>query len=137
MLNASWNLSRQPFDKSIKPDHLFVSAGFRELNSRLDYMKQHRGIMLLSGQPGARKTTARRAFVSQLSELSYLYIGDGEHFTIENLQTLEQFNLGYLFPVPQQPSLVAKLPALNYQGCWAGYAVAETEYQRPPLNQKI
>lgn len=71
MLNAYWNLTRQPFDKSIKPENLFVSAGLRELDSRLEYMKQHRGIMLVSGQPGAGKTTALRAFVSQLSELSY------------------------------------------------------------------
>jgi hypothetical protein len=77
--------------------------------------------------------TQRRAILPA----SVLYIGDGEHFTVENLRTLERFNLCYLFPMPQQPSLVAQLPTLNYRGCWAGYAVAETEYQRPPLNQKI
>ncbi len=71
MLEAFWSLSGTPFDKSIKPDQLFMSKGVKELLSRLDYMKQHRGIMLITGQPGTGKTTALRAFINGLSELSY------------------------------------------------------------------
>jgi len=71
MLQAYWNLTGTPFDKSIKPEQLFMSNGFKELQSRLQYMKQHRGIMLISGQPGTGKTTALRAFVNELSELSF------------------------------------------------------------------
>ncbi len=71
MLQAYWNLTGKPFDKAIKPEQLFMSNGFKELLSRLQYMKQQRGIMLISGQPGTGKTTALRAFVNELSELSY------------------------------------------------------------------
>ena len=71
MLEAYWGLRGRPFEKSIKPENLFLSNTLKELNSRLDYMKQHRGIMLIAGQPGTGKTTALRAFVSRLSELSY------------------------------------------------------------------
>jgi len=71
MLEAYWNLSGRPFDKSIKPQQLFMSQGLKELLSRLQYMKQHRGIMLITGQPGTGKTAALRAFVNELSELSY------------------------------------------------------------------
>ena len=71
MLQAYWNLTGRPFDKAIKPDQLFMSNSFKELLSRLQYMKQQRGIMLISGQPGTGKTTALRAFVNELSELSY------------------------------------------------------------------
>ena len=71
MLQAYWNLTGTPFDKSIKTDQLFMSQGIKELLSRLQYMKQHRGIMLISGQPGTGKTTALRAFVNELSELSF------------------------------------------------------------------
>jgi type II secretory pathway predicted ATPase ExeA len=71
MLETYWNLSRPPFDKAIKPEHLFPSAALKELDSRLEYMKQRRGIMLLTGAPGTGKTTALRSFVSRLSELSY------------------------------------------------------------------
>jgi len=71
MLEAFWGLTGIPFDKSIKPDQLFISNAVKELVSRLDYMKQQRGIMLITGQPGTGKTTALRAFRSGLSELSY------------------------------------------------------------------
>lgn len=71
MLEAFWGLTGAPFDKSIKPDQLFISKAVKELLSRLDYMKQQRGIMLITGQPGTGKTTVLRAFRSGLSELSY------------------------------------------------------------------
>jgi general secretion pathway protein A len=71
MLQAYWNLSGIPFDKSIKQDQLFISKSLKELFSRLQYMKQHCGIMMIAGQPGTGKTTALRAFVHQLSELTY------------------------------------------------------------------
>ena len=71
MLEAFWGLTGTPFDKSIKPDQLFISKAVKELLSRLDYMKQQRGIMLITGQPGTGKTTVLRAFRSGLSELSY------------------------------------------------------------------
>jgi len=71
MLEAYWGLTGRPFEKSIKTEQLYFSNTLKELNSRLDYMKQKRGIMLISGQPGTGKTTALRAFVNSLSELSY------------------------------------------------------------------
>jgi len=71
MLQAYWNLAGLPFEKSIHPDQLFISQSGKELNSRLQYMKNHRGLFLLTGQPGVGKTTALRAFVQQLPDLSF------------------------------------------------------------------
>jgi type II secretory pathway predicted ATPase ExeA len=71
MLEAYWSLNGKPFDKSIKTDQLFKSKGVKELMSRLDYMKQNRGIMLIYGQPGTGKTSVLRAFVDSLSDLSF------------------------------------------------------------------
>jgi len=71
MLQAYWNLKGKPFDKTIKCENLFMSKNFEELLSRLDYIKNNRGIMLLTGQPGTGKTTALRRFVNQLSDLSF------------------------------------------------------------------
>lgn len=71
MLEAYWGLSGKPFNKSLKPDQLFVSNAVKELLTRLEYMKKNRGMMLISGQPGTGKTTALRAFVNGLSELTF------------------------------------------------------------------
>lgn len=71
MLQAYWNLKGKPFDKTIKCENLFMSKNFEELLSRLDYIKNNRGIMLITGLPGTGKTTALRAFVNMLSDLSF------------------------------------------------------------------
>jgi general secretion pathway protein A len=71
MFETYWRLTAMPFDKAIKPEQLFVSQTLKELNGRLEYIKQQRGIMLIAGEPGMGKTTALRAFVGSLSELSY------------------------------------------------------------------
>jgi general secretion pathway protein A len=71
MLEAYWNLKATPFSKTSQHEQLFQSPHLNELFSRLDYMKQRRGIMLISGQPGCGKTTALRAFANSLSQLSF------------------------------------------------------------------
>lgn len=71
MLQTYWKLTGKPFDKSIKTDQLFISKTVKELRSRLDYIKQNRGVMIISGAPGTGKTTALRAFRDSLSDLSF------------------------------------------------------------------
>lgn len=76
MLEAYYNLRKTPFSKDINPDDIFISHGGAELSQRLKYIKQQRGIMLITGPPGVGKTLHLRAFVSTLSENLYkpLYI---------------------------------------------------------------
>ena len=44
MLEAFWGLSGRPFDKSIKPEQLFISKGLKELRGRLEYRLRNRTI---------------------------------------------------------------------------------------------
>jgi general secretion pathway protein A len=74
MYKAFYGLSRDPFPKDIEPSHMFTHAAFNELSGRLDYMKKHRGIMLLTGDPGTGKTTALRNFVSSLNQDMFMPI---------------------------------------------------------------
>ncbi|MCI0446225.1 AAA family ATPase [bacterium] len=71
---AYYNLAKMPFGKDLPADQLFVSAAFKELRSRLDYMKSQRGLMLLTGSPGVGKTAALRSFTASLNSGSYLVL---------------------------------------------------------------
>lgn len=73
MFKAYYNLKKAPFAKDINPEDLFVSEAVSELRERFQYIKQNRGIMLLTGPPGVGKTLQVRAFVSTLSDTLYRY----------------------------------------------------------------
>lgn len=66
MFNSFYNLKGTPFEKSIKKEDLFKSSSLTEFFSRMEYMKQTRGIILLTGISGVGKTTALRAFAENL-----------------------------------------------------------------------
>jgi hypothetical protein len=61
-----------------------------------------------------------------------LGLADAEHFTVELLDRVKtQTNFDLLVPMPDQPSLRAKLRALppeTFQPRWAGYATAKRAY---------
>lgn len=73
MIEAYYNLKKAPFAKDIHPEDIFISASGAELNQRLQYIKEKRGIMLLTGEPGTGKTLHLRAFVWRLNENHYRY----------------------------------------------------------------
>lgn len=73
MIEAYFNLKKPPFLKDIDPMDIFASECARELRQRLEYMKQHRGMMLLTGGPGSGKTLHLRAFVASLNKNLYKY----------------------------------------------------------------
>ncbi len=68
MYRAFYGLSRPLFPKDIEPSNMFIHPPFNELSGRLDYMKKHRGFMLLTGDPGTGKTTALRNFTASLNQ---------------------------------------------------------------------
>lgn len=76
MITAYYNFKYMPFQKDINPKDIFVSDSSRELSQRLEYMKQTRGFMLLTGAPGSGKTLHVRAFSDSLNPNLYkvLYI---------------------------------------------------------------
>lgn len=67
MIEAYYNLKRRPFPKDIPAKDIFLSDSMKELNKRLEYMKQNRGIFLITGEAGVGKTLAIRAFVEGLN----------------------------------------------------------------------
>ena len=67
MFTQFFGLKYNPFSKEIQPEHLFVSRDLAELESRLKYLRQVRGLGLVCGEPGCGKTTALRKFVAELN----------------------------------------------------------------------
>lgn len=73
MIEAYYNLKKSPFPKNINPKDIFISECVKELQHRFEYMKQTRGIMLITGAPGTGKTLQIRSFVNNLNENLYKY----------------------------------------------------------------
>jgi type II secretory pathway predicted ATPase ExeA len=71
MYKVFYGFTGEPFAKDTGEQALFRHSSFNELSGRLAYIKQHRGIMLLTGEPGTGKTTALRCFFSSLKEQSF------------------------------------------------------------------
>lgn len=67
MYRKYYGLTRHPFEKDLTPDELFVSAAAKELEARLDYLLQLRGIGLITGEVGSGKTSICRKVATQLN----------------------------------------------------------------------
>lgn len=76
MFKAFYGLTLNPFDKSLPENHAFRSRDHEQMLSRLDYLKNTRGIGLFTAPPGMGKTYALRCFAQNLNpnlyQLSYI-----------------------------------------------------------------
>jgi len=73
MIEAYYHLKKSPFSKDISPHDIFTVDCVKELHQRLQYIKEKRGIMLITGAPGTGKTLQLRAFVTHLNANLYKY----------------------------------------------------------------
>lgn len=71
MFTQFFGLKFNPFAKETPFDKLFVGHDLAELESRLKYLQQVRGIGLVSGEPGCGKTSALRKYTSELNPAHY------------------------------------------------------------------
>lgn len=76
MFKSFYGLTLNPFDKGISESHAFKSHDHEQMISRLDYIKNTRGIGVFTAPPGMGKTFALRCFAQNLNpnlyELSYI-----------------------------------------------------------------
>jgi general secretion pathway protein A len=77
-LTQALGFTRPPFDKNIPTKQLFISRQIKQLFSQLQQLLQRRGIALVTGEIGAGKSTAIRAFIDQLepNRFDIAYIAD-------------------------------------------------------------
>lgn len=72
MFTDYYGLSYNPFDKqNVKERDAFRSQDHRQMLSRLDYLKNVRGIGVFTARPGMGKTYALRCFMNGLNPNQY------------------------------------------------------------------
>ncbi len=73
MIQAYFGFKRRPFPKELKTTAMFESFDLKEAFTRLQFLKQNRGIFCLTGEPGSGKTSALRRFVEELNPQTHLH----------------------------------------------------------------
>jgi type II secretory pathway predicted ATPase ExeA len=71
MFTQYFGMKINPFDKEIPVEDLFESADMKELDSRLKYLQNTRGMGLVVGEPGSGKSTVLRKYVRGLNHSLY------------------------------------------------------------------
>jgi general secretion pathway protein A len=91
MIQAYFGLKRIPFTKELSTSQMLDSFDFREATTRLQVLKQSRGIFCLTGEPGAGKTSVLRHFVSDLNPQTHVHCYT-PHATVNRSDLYRQLN---------------------------------------------
>ncbi|MEZ5353389.1 MAG: ATP-binding protein [Bryobacteraceae bacterium] len=67
MWQSFFGFKMTPFSDSPDAKQLFNSAGWQQVNTRLQFLTEHHGVGLLTGEVGAGKSTAARIFTASLN----------------------------------------------------------------------
>ena len=91
MIDAYFGFKKSPFAKELRCDQMIETYDIREASSRLAYTKQHRGLLMLTGEPGSGKTTVLRKFVDGLNPQTHLHCYT-PHATVSRSELYRQIN---------------------------------------------
>ena len=84
-----YGLEKDPFQKEIKTEELYESMEFKQGLSRLEYLKEIKGIGLITGVVGIGKTALLRKFKDNLNPEKYNVI----NISINNIGKFEFLNI--------------------------------------------
>lgn len=98
MLKEFYSFSKQPFSKELSSADTFMSGSFKEGCARLEYLKNSRGIGMLTGDPGCGKTTLLRKFAASLNPSLYKVI----YFPLSTV-SVNDFYRGVAYGLGEEP----------------------------------
>lgn len=104
---AYFGMKSMPFSKEIDAGSFFETYDLKESLARLSYIKQHRGIFLLTGEPGGGKTSILRKFVEGLNPQAHECCYT-PHATINRNEVYRQFNMLLKLTPTSRKSLLFK-----------------------------
>lgn len=89
MFEAFFGFKKTPFSHNPDPPQLFESAGWNQARARLQFLIEHRGVGLVTGEVGSGKTVATRTHLGALNPNLYkvIYI----HWTSGSVLDLLRF----------------------------------------------
>src|ERR1700757_2363571 len=90
MLEAFFGFKKPPFSDCPDPTQLFPSQAWNQVRARLQFLVEHHGAGLLTGEVGAGKSTAARSFTAALNPNLYkvLYLHWTPGSTLDLLRQL-------------------------------------------------
>ncbi len=91
MIQAYFGFKRQPFPKELKTESFFETFDIKEAFTRLQFLKQNRGIFCLTGEPGSGKTSVLRKFVDGLNAQTHIH-SYTPHATVSKTELYRQLN---------------------------------------------
>ena len=74
MFTVYYNMAFNPFNNEIEAKYNFASNDFIQASARLDILRQHKGIGILTGEPGCGKSFCLRCFAYSLRKSLYKVI---------------------------------------------------------------
>jgi hypothetical protein len=92
MMEAFFGFKKTPFGDRPDPKQLFPSQAWNQAKARLQFLAEHHGAGLLTGEVGAGKSTAARTFTASLNPNLYkvLYLHWTPGSTLDLLRQLAQ-----------------------------------------------
>ena len=103
MWESYFGFKKTPFSDCPDAKHLFASAAWQQVKTRLEFLSQNHGVGLLTGEVGAGKSTAARLFTASLNPSLYkiLYV---------------HFSSGSALDLPRQIALALDLEPAHFRG---------------------
>ncbi|WP_146089540.1 AAA family ATPase [Clostridium butyricum] len=98
MYKAFFGLKFDPFTKEVENKNFFKSNEFNQAMNRLEFLKEHKGFGLITGEPGTGKSSLLRYFKENLNPNLFkcVYIPDlrtANNHIIGNSYFKNKFNL--------------------------------------------